>query len=116
MTTPERLRARQRRESIALAGLALALVVFTVYFRVQASEQSRCFRAYIAQQSSTSAVRSRLVEQESLATRSIISGALTAESRADIIAARDAYFTSLSRIDKARDENPVAPPFDPDSC
>lgn len=116
MTTPERLRRRQVRNDWFIAVLAILLAASVAYFRLQDDRAATCFRNYVAQQTQTSKIRSGLVEQESLATRTIISSALTAESREDIVKARAAYFTSLARIDEARDDNPILPPFDPGKC
>lgn len=107
MTTPERLRRRQRRESAGIAILAIALVVVVIYFRGQDSAQEKCLRNYIESSSATSKVRANVVERESKVTRRVISKSLTAESRRDIIRAREAYFRGLSAIDRVRDANPV---------
>ena len=115
MTTPERLRARQRRESAFIALLAIALVVVVVMYRIREAADDRCFEAYIATQSETSKLRSQLVEQESLATRHIISGAFEIKTREEWEALHKQYVISLARIDRAREENPV-PTFDADSC
>jgi hypothetical protein len=109
MTTPERLRRRQRLESLGIAVLAAALVLAFIYFQGRSSAQQKCVSTFITLNSKTTAVRSSLVEKESKATRRIISGALTAESREDIIKARDRYFRALASIDKVRAENPVEP-------
>lgn len=115
MTTPERLRRRQRRESAGIAVLALGLCASVVYFNRLDGEQDRCISAFIEADNSTGAIRSKLVERESEATRGIIREALTAKSREDIILARDAYFASLARIDLLREQNPVKR-FDPAVC
>src|ERR1044072_563649 len=42
MTTPERLRRRQRRETAGIAILAFGLVASTFYFKAQDNEQDEC--------------------------------------------------------------------------
>ncbi len=114
MTTPERLRARQlqieRRErwiALFVALLCAGLVASALYARAQDQKQRECINAYISGQAETTAIRSKVVERESNATRTIISKALTAQTREEIIAARETYFSELKQIDKARADNPV---------
>lgn len=107
LTTPERLRRRQRRESVAVAVLAFALVGSSVYFQASDNRQRDCIRAVIASQTDTQKIRSGLVEQESEATRKVISSALSAESRDAIQLAREEYARALARIDRVRRDNPV---------
>lgn len=107
MTTPERLRRRQRRESFFIGILALALVGGFLYFRAQDAQQDECLSGFIKNQTETSAVRSGLVEDESQATRAIIIGVFTAETRPQVQQAFEDYRSALGVIDKARKENPV---------
>lgn len=107
MTTPERLRRRQIRESIALAVLALLLAASVVWFEVQDRQQRECLFSYIETDSQTSAIRSSLVRQESEAFRRVIRDAGTATSRESFEAALDRAETSWERIDQEREENPV---------
>lgn len=107
MTTAERLRRRQIRESVGIGLLALALATAVVYFEGQDAAQERCMTAFIHADNETSTIRSTLVEDESNATRRVIRKALSAGSRQDIVAARLAYTRALKRIDAAREDNPV---------
>lgn len=107
MTTPERLRRRQRRESLFIGILALGLFAGFIYFRGQDMSQERCISAFISADSETSTVRSGLVEDESTATRRVIRRALAAESVDDLRNARRKYREALKTIDDAREENPV---------
>ena len=114
VTTPERLRARQlqierreRRIYLLVALLCAGLVASALYFRAQDQKQRDCINSYISAQAETGALRSRLVERESDATRTIISKALTAETREALVAARESYFAELRAIDEARAANPV---------
>lgn len=107
MTTAERLRRRQIRESVGIGLLALALATAVVYFEGQDSAQERCMSAFIHADNETSTIRSALVEDESKATRRVIRKALSASSRGDIAKARRTYSQALKRIDIMRENNPV---------
>lgn len=115
MTTPERLRRRQRRESMGIAVLALGLCASVIYFNELDENRAECLSSFIKNDNDTGAVRSALVEDESNATRAIIKAALTAESREALTAARDDYLETLAMIDRERKENPVER-FDPSTC
>lgn len=108
MTTPERLRRRQRRESAGLAFLALGLVVATMYFDAQDDRQRACIGAFVTNYTKTSAVRSRVLEQESDATRRVIRDALSAQSADQIAMTRREYDRAIRGIDSARERNPVS--------
>lgn len=109
MTTPERLRRRQRINDIGIALLAGLLLFAWFYFQGRADAQDHCLTNYISTNSETSKVRSALVEQESKATRDIILNGTAAKSREEFKKARDQYVSALKAIDRARDENPVQP-------
>lgn len=107
MTTPERLRRRQRRESAFIAVLAMLLCVAVVYFRGQDAAQDRCLSAFVETQNETQAIRSKLVERESAATRAVITAALNANGRRDVARAFRNYRVENRAIDRQREENPV---------
>lgn len=109
MTTPERLRRRQRLESFGIALLAVLLVAATLYFKGVSDAQQACLRNYISFSSHTSAVRARLLDEESAATRHVIVSGLTAGSHADIERAKQQYDDAMQQIDRARAANPVQP-------
>lgn len=115
MTTPERLRRRQRRESAFIAILAAGLCASVIYFNDLDDDRAKCLSSFIESDNDTSAIRSKLVVRESDATREIIREALTAKSREDILRARDEYFADLATIDLLRTQNPVEK-FDPSVC
>lgn len=122
MTTPEALKRRQilelrwlLAEGAAIFALGIALAISTAHGRAQDDAQRRCQSAFMATTSQTAATRGRLLERESDATRKVISAALTAHTQHDLIVARRHYFASLKRIDKLRDENPIAQ-FDKGQC
>lgn len=116
MTTPERLRRRQRLESLGIAILAVALVVASLWFNGRQSEldkqqlaQQKCLSTYISVNSETSAIRSRLVERESETTRRFLLDATNVKTREDFQRVRREYAASLRKIDKARADNPIRP-------
>lgn len=115
MTTPERLKRRQRIEGVALILLGVVTIAWAVQSDSRDDSQDACVQSFIQDQADTQQIRSGLVEQESEATRKVISSALSAGSRAEIEEARTEYSRSLQEIDQVRRENPVAE-LDPDLC
>jgi hypothetical protein len=109
VTTPERLRRRQRFESAGVATVAIGLVLSVIYFAGQDAAQERCLSTFVNTQTETSAIRSGLVERESRATRSVITNALGAQNRRDIVRAYARYDAALKRIDAVREAHPVVP-------
>lgn len=109
MTTPERLRRRQRMESAGIAVLAIALVIVWVWFNGQTTAQQRCLTTYISINSKTTAVRAKLLAQESRTTRAFLLDATDAKSRRQFEHVRARYAKSLQAIDRARAANPVQP-------
>lgn len=115
MTTPERLRRRQRRESAFIAVLAFALGVVVLVYRVQEGRDDRCFEAYLKSDSETSQLRSGLVERESQATRDVLRGSGEVTTREEFEALLAAYDAELRAIDAERKDNPVEP-FTTETC
>lgn len=113
MTTPERLRRRQRIETTLLAIMLIAggLAAFAFDRRDDANEE--CFRNYIAATSETSQLRAKLVAEESQSFRQVIRDAGTATSRAEFDAALAEAEASWAAIDRMRERNPVRI-FDPE--
>lgn len=109
MTTPERLRRRQRRESAGIVLLAIGLVGASIYFNGQDDAQRRCISTYISVQSETNTIRANILERESVATRRAIRDGLSAQTREDVDAAKRAYTRALKSIDAAREAHPVQP-------
>lgn len=109
MTTPERLRRRQRFESAGIAVLAIALVVVWVWFNGQTTAQQRCLTTYISINSKTTAIRADLLKRESKTTRAFLLDATEAKTRHQFMAVRARYAKSLEAIDRARAAHPVQP-------
>jgi multidrug resistance efflux pump len=109
VTSPERLRRRQRIEGSLLLALGIFTILVSIYFRGQDAAQRECINTYIAANSDTSAVRSKLVERESQATRRLLLRGTSVESREEFQKVRAQYVRAIAAIDKARRENPVRP-------
>lgn len=109
MTTPERLRRRQRLESAGLAVLALGLVASVIWTDRQDAQQGECIRSFIEADSETGAIRSQLVEDESQANREVIGQVLASTTREEIDQAEADWRAELDRIDAVRAANPVRP-------
>lgn len=112
MTTPERLRRRQRRESAGIAVLAAGLIAAVLYFEGQDDAQRECINSYMSANSQTSALRSKLVERESQATRRFLLNATDPEkvqTREQFRKVRATYAKAIASIDEAREANPVQP-------
>jgi hypothetical protein len=107
VTTPERLRRRQRRESAFIAVLAVALCVVVFVYRSREAADDRCFDAFLQNQTETSKIRSELAERESRAERVVIRGAGKVSSREEFEALIGYYNSELAAIDKERKANPV---------
>lgn len=115
MTTPERLRRRQRIEAAFVALLAFALAGSWWYFRDRTDEVVTCVVQYAENQSETNLKRSQIVESESETTRQIIRRAFRAESERESFAAFEKWNERVKRIDRRRDRNPVVV-FDLEKC
>lgn len=115
MTTPEKLRRRQRREALFIGLLALALVSGWLYFRARTDTVLDCVVQYAENQSTTSKIRARITQRESDATRAVITGARRVKTPAQFDDLFDQYERRLGRIDRSRDRHPV-PGFSIETC
>lgn len=115
MTTPEKFRRRQRLEGAGLLVLGAFTVLVSVYFNAEDRQQQECIREVVSDIQSNYEARSHISTREFAATREIISRALTAETRAAVIEAREDYFRSIRGIDRDRKRNPV-PQFPLGEC
>lgn len=115
MTTPERIRTRQRKEMAMIAALFILMGVVAFVLDRRDDVYRTCLLDYIEVDSETGQIRSGLVADESQATRDIIRRVFAAETRAESFAAYNDYRESLEQIDKLRDENPVRT-FNPEVC
>ena len=117
MTTPERLRRRQRIEGVFLIIVGLAVVVSSLYFRHQDQQQRSCLtstvggivdalnaRGEIATRQAQVAKReSNVARLESNATRRLFREGFAAEDQAALFAAYGQYRITLSVVDAKRE-------------
>jgi hypothetical protein len=115
VTTPEKLRRRQKRNAWAVGLLCLALVLTFAYFRHRAAEQDSCLSRFYANQTETSKIRARLATREFHATRHIIRGAFRADTEAEALDAFATYTDQLRKVDAGKLRHPLRV-FDPDRC
>lgn len=118
MTTPERLRRRQRIEGAFIVVIGVLLVVSTLWFRHQDDEQRACIGENFADMSAALEARGLLAEREtdlnrrearaqfaeSKANRVFYRDAFASTTEADIFEAYGDYRARLERIDRTRAE------------
>jgi hypothetical protein len=133
VTTPERLRRRQRIEGALLILVGLAMILQGYYFGIQDRDQRECLARNFQELSTALNVRSDLVARETDATRRIWStytraagylednptGELPPKKRAklqtELVAALLNYQSEIKDITRERKENPV-PPYPAGEC
>lgn len=119
MTTPEKLRRRQRREGWALMLLGLAMAVSTVYQshqrEVQREDFQDCIVTVVGQLTDSLTARSNLTEPDAKSVRVLISDLLSAKSEKDTREAIAAYNKTQAEIARVRKSNPI-PPFPDGIC
>lgn len=109
MTTPERLRRRQRIEGWFLVVIGIGLVVSTIYFRHEDMDQRACQAANFEKQNQVLQARSELgtreanvARLESRATRILFRDGFAAKNQADLFAAYGDYRERIATIDESR--------------
>lgn len=107
MTTPENIRRRQLVQGVILVALGLATILMAAYFQGRNDAILNCFQNYVSTQGEATRVRSIAIDEESKATREVITSALSADSPAQLDRAREDYFQHLEKIDALRKNNPV---------
>lgn len=129
MTTPERLRRRQRREEILLIVLGILVGLTAIYFHGEDVKQRECIAENTAALNTVLTKRGELAEQESAAnqaesstTRKLIIDAFASDSRQEAFAAFKKAQDGWAEIDKdrkriarQRDANPI-PDFPEGTC
>lgn len=73
MTTPERLRRRQRIEGAVLVLLAIFTVLQSIYFNIEDRDQRECFERKFTASSMVSGLRADLASRETAATQNVLS-------------------------------------------
>lgn len=129
MTTPERLRRRQRREEILLILLGIAIGIASIYFHSQDVKQRRCIASNTSELNSILTKRGELSEQEaavnkaeSTATRRLIIEVFASETREESFAAFQRAQRKWAQVDldrerlvRQRAQNPI-PDFPEGTC
>jgi hypothetical protein len=109
VTTPERLRRRQRREEILLIVLGILVGVTAIYFHGQDVKQRECIASNTADLNSVLTKRGELAAQESrvnaaesAATRQLIVDAFASKDRQEAFAAFRKAQHGWEQVDKDR--------------
>lgn len=119
MTTPEKLRRRQRREGLALLFLGLAMTVTTFYDSNQRNQQKDdfqdCITSVVSDLTSSLTARQNISEPRAKSFSDLINAASQATTRAEYRKALDQYNATQARLNKVLKDNPI-PPFPSGTC
>lgn len=115
MTTPERLRRRQRIEGSLLIFLAICMLLQAWYFHSQDNDQKSCIAQQFHKSSVVQAARGKLVERDSAAKTEVIKEIAKAKTKEDVRNALDEYLVTQTKIDSDRKDHQI-PPFPPGKC
>ena len=115
MTTPERLRRRQRIEGTALILLGVFTILMSLYFRGEDARQRTCLTDQFHQLSETLTTRGELVSRDSRSTTRVILDVARASDKKQVRESLDRYIAQQARLDLQRRQNPL-PPFPEGAC
>lgn len=115
MTTPERLRRRQRIEGSLLVLIGLLVLLQSLWFNTEDRQQRRCLEENFSDLSVALEARAKLTQQDTESTRRVILAASTAHSRGKLRAALDRYVREQTAIQQERRAHPL-PPYPPGTC
>jgi hypothetical protein len=115
MTTPERLRRRQRIEGTFLIIIGVLMLVQALYFQHQDNVQRRCIQDQFSKLAKSYTARANINERDSKAKTKVIMGVASAPDQATVTHALQDYVVEQQQIDKDREANPV-PPFPLGRC
>lgn len=122
MTTPERLRRRQRREGFAVIVIGLGLIFQQWYFGNRADDAAQanaatneCIARQFSKLSAVLSARSDLAQRESNAVADVLVTAANATNGDQVAAALRRYDRERRAIAKARKDNPL-PKFPTGRC
>lgn len=115
MTTPERLRRRQRIEGAVLIILAICMLIQAWYFHSRDVGQRNCVANQFHQLASVQRARAELVDQDSKSTDRVITSVAQAKSKSDVQVALSMFLATQKKITAERETHKI-PPFPPGSC
>lgn len=115
MTTPERLRRRQRIEGIVLILLAIFTTLQAVYFSIQNNEQNDCVATVVTKLNRNFEARAKVTQADSDVKKRAITHAFEAQTREQFLRVKAQYLAEQKRIDLERKQHPV-PPLPPGRC
>lgn len=115
MTTPERLRRRQRIEGGLIIAIGLLMLWQTWFFNERDAGQQECLQENFAALAESLDAREGLTSRESEATQRVIQDVSDSQDRATLTRAFNEFKKEQDAIEKVRKQNPI-PPYPPGLC
>lgn len=115
MTTPERLRSRQRTETRLVVATIILVFGSWAWSNHQDAKQQECVADNFSRLSAVLQARGALSQEESDATRRVLETAATATSGEPVAKALDEYLATQNDIKERRDHSPI-PAFPTGKC
>lgn len=118
MTTPERLRRRQRIEGTALLIVGILFSTFSYVNEKRDDAQEHCLTDQITKLTGAIEARGEINAANSQATKTVILGVATAAGSDDYAAVGEAlrqYVTDIDEVEKSRRDTAI-PPFPNGKC
>jgi hypothetical protein len=107
VTTPERLRRRQRIELVMVLFVGIMLIVQSWYFQRENEQDRACTRVQVEQLVDTLERRGALAQRESDNTASVLLAASDATEGTDFQPVLDRYKVELAKIKEERANTPI---------
>lgn len=115
MTTPERLRRRQRFETF-LVAVTMALSAATIVTQSHRNDsQDKCLTDSFADLTRTLTIRGQLSTDDTNNLNAIVGRISAAQSEDDVRAAFTDYLEARKKIDNTREKTPI-PPYPSGKC
>ena len=115
MTTPERLRARQRRETILVVVAILLSCGTTVVSTQRDNDREKCVARAFQDLSQVLSTRGALAERDSQNVNHVLTVAANATESEELRTALDDYKRERAAINQAREDSPI-PKFPTGKC
>lgn len=116
MTTPEKLRRRQRTEEALLLVVMIILAVQYIVFKHQVNSQQECMADQFSQLTKSFTARSAITAADSKSKTNVILGIAKHQGNPDVQrAALNEFIVDQKKINDLRNSHPV-PPFPPGRC